>query len=134
MDKSTEISVLDDELITHEVVETWSLDSLKDYCRRRGYKVTGAKKELVSRVYFMYNDPDKYPELPDAKQQEASRKKDYRNLFEARETTQDPFKIKVWKNEKEGIANWPPVSYVDIDCFIRQNDSVGLPKEAMVNW
>lgn len=120
------------DLITHEEVEMWSLEALKDYCRRRGYKVTGSKKELVSRVYFLYNNET--PEQPGAKEKEVTMKKDYRSLFKMRGEAPDPFKITSWIDEKEGIKNWPPVSYVDIHWHMCKNNSVGLSKEAMTAY
>lgn len=121
-----------DDLITHEEVEHWSTEALKDFCRKRGYKVTGLKKELVSRVYFLYNH--QVPEEPDAKQQEASRKKDYKSLVNFKYPATDPFSLKRWVGEKDGLKNWPPVTYIDIHWFLRRNGSVGLTDEHLTAY
>ena len=63
-----------EDLITCEEVESWSVDALKEYGRKRNYKVSGSK-ELVARVYVLFNN--NVPEEPAAKEQEASNKRDY---------------------------------------------------------
>ena len=59
-----------------------SIDALNNFCRKRGYKVTGSKKELMARVYVLYNIS--VSEQRGAKQQEASRKADYKSLVNCR--------------------------------------------------
>ena len=118
--------------ITYEEVESWSVDALKDYCKRRDYKVTGTKKELVARVYVLYNDG--VEEVPGAREQELSRAKDYKALFSATHASPDPLKLTSWANEQSGIHSWPPVTYVDIDMFMRRNGSVGLSSEGLTAY
>jgi hypothetical protein len=120
------------DLITHEEVEHWSVEALKDYCRNRGYKVTWSKKELVSRVYFLYNN--QVPEQQTIKQQELSRKKDYKELVSSRYPTPDPANIKKWTSEKEGVKLWPPVTYIDIHWFLKNNGSTGLSQEDLTAY
>ena len=72
----------EEDIISLEEVQTWSLDALKDFCKKRGYKVTGSKKELMARVYVLYNIS--VSEQRGAKQQEASRKADYKSLVNCR--------------------------------------------------
>ena len=35
--------IVDSDLITLDEVRTWTVDALKDYCRKRGFKVSGSK-------------------------------------------------------------------------------------------
>lgn len=121
-----------EDIISHDVVETWNVDALKDYCRRRGYKVTGSKKELVSRVYFLYNS--RISEEPGAKQREASRKKDYKELVNASCLAPDPNTLKKWTDEKSGIKLWPPITYIDIHMFFKKNGGLGLSKEELTAY
>ena len=109
-----EISAQND-LISHDEVLTWSVEALKDYCRKRGYKVSGSKNELAARVYFLYNNNT--AEEPGAKEQEASRKKDYKSLVNVKFASPDPFSLKKWINEKDGIKHWPSITYIDIHWF-----------------
>ena len=108
------MSNLEEDIITHEEVEMWSLEALREYCRHRGYKVTGSKKDLVSRVYFLYNE--KVPVEPGIKEQEISKKYNYKEIYLMK------FKMKVWISEQEGIKHWPPVTYIDIDIFLKDKE------------
>jgi hypothetical protein len=65
-------NIFDDDLMTHTEVETWSTEALKAYCRKRELKCRGSRKELVSRVYTLYNA--EVPEVPAAKEQGLSKK------------------------------------------------------------
>ena len=124
---------LENDIISHEEVETWNLEALKDFCRCRGYKVTGSKKDLVSRVYFLYNNC--VPEKPGAKEEESTRKRDYQSIFRHRISAPDPYKLKnTWVGEEKGLTKWPPVSYVDIDWFLRKANNAGLSKEALTAY
>ena len=93
------------DLISYEEVETWSIDALKEYCRKRSFKVSGSKKELIARVYVLY--PNNAPEEADAKEQEASNRREYKSLFMCRIPAPDPHQLKTWMGEKEGMSLWP---------------------------
>ena len=101
--------------VTHSEIEMWSVDSLKDYCRGRGYKVSGSKKELVSRAYVLAND--NIPEIEDKREKELSRKKYYKGLYTKGLPSSDPVKLKNWIDETNGLRLRPPVSYLDIHCL-----------------
>lgn len=126
------MSASDSDLISHEMVESWTIEALKEFCKLRGYKCTGTKKELVSRVYFLYNNQT--PELPGTKEVEMSKKKDYQKLHNMFHSSPDPLKLQKWISEQEGMRSWPAISYVDIDWFMRQNGSVGLTREVMTAY
>lgn len=120
------------DLISYEEVETWSIDALKEYCRKRSFKVSGSKKELIALVYVLYNN--NVPEEADAKEQEASNRRDYKSLFMCGIPAPDPHRLKTWMGEKEGMSLWPPISYVDIEMFMQKNGSVGLSSEGLTAY
>ena len=124
-------NIFENNLIRMDEVKTWSTDSLKEYCRKRGYKVSGTKSELCARVYFLYNDST--PEVPTLKEQETSRKLDYKSILQAGTPTPDPKKLKKWISEKEGIHMWPPVSYNEIVKFISKHGH-SLSGEALTSY
>ena len=121
-----------EDLITYEQVESWTVDALKEYCRKRNFKVSGSKKELVARVYVLFNNS--VPEEPEAKEQEASNKRDYKSLFTCDPTAPDPHKLKAWIGEKDGIRFWPAITYVDIDLYMKKKNSVGLTTEGLTAY
>lgn len=125
-------TVEEQDKISLEEVETWNIESLKDYCRKRNFKVTGSKKELVARVYVLYNNG--VEEEPTAKEQEISKKKDYRAIYMQTVAAPDPLKLEKWLNEKEGMKFWPPITYVDIDLYMKQKGSVGLSSEGLTAY
>ena len=121
-----------EDLISLAEVETWDTEALKDYCRRRGYKVSGSRKELTSRVYFLYNND--IHEEPGAKEQEASRRKDYQILVNVKYPATDPNKLKRWIDEKQGMKHWPPISFMDIHWFLKSHGSAGLSREDLTAY
>jgi hypothetical protein len=48
MDIAEKDKMTESERITYEEVETWSVEALKDFCRKRNFNVTGSKKVLVA--------------------------------------------------------------------------------------
>ena len=104
------------DLISLTEVETWHTDALKDYCRRRGFKCSGNRRELCSRVYTLYNA--KIQEIPDLREQEISKKQDYMTLFRIGCPAPDPNKLKSWLGEDDAMTKWPPISYFEIHKFI----------------
>ena len=42
-------------LITLTEVRTCTVVALKDYCRKRGFKISGSKDELIAPVYCLYS-------------------------------------------------------------------------------
>lgn len=118
--------------VSIEDFEMWSLDALKDYCRKRCFKVSGSKKELVARVYVLCSS--NVPEQPSARDEEASNKRDYKTLHMAAIPAPDPHKLQKWVGEKDGIRCWPPITYVDIDVYMRKHGSVGLTTEGLTAY
>ena len=124
-------NIVEDDLISLEHVETWDSDALKEYCQRRGYKVSGTRRELCSRVYFLYNQ--NAPELENVAAVEASKKRNYADLHNFGSTATDPFKLKAWGNEQEGMSKRPPISIVDIVIFVEKFGH-SLSSEALTSY
>lgn len=76
---ATASQIINYDLISLEEVKLWSINALKEYCRRRGYKVTGTKEELCARVYFLYNNQT--PENPTAAEELENCKQDYKAIY-----------------------------------------------------
>ena len=121
----------DNDLITLSEVKMWDTSALKEFCRKRGYKVSGSREELCARVYVLYNN--QVAEEPEAKQQEASRRSDYKTIYGTGPVTGDPMRLKKWLTEKEGLAQWPPVSYVEIVKFISRKGH-SLSADALTSY
>ena len=115
----SEAELFQDDLIRMDEVQTWATESLKDYCKKRGYKVSGTRSELCARVYFLYNN--KTPEVPTLKDQERSKKNDYQALLNYGTRASDPFELKTWIGEQQGIQKWPLISYNEIVKFITRH-------------
>lgn len=120
------------DIISLDEVDMWTTDSLKDFCRRRGHKVSGTKSELRARVYCLYNQ--QIPEDPTAAEQILSKKQDYKQLYSAGPGYDvDPARLKLWLSEKEGMSQWPPTNYVDMVKFIQKN-GCSFSKAALTSY
>lgn len=127
-----ETNLVENDLITLDEVKLWKLDALKDYCKKRGYKVTGTREELCARVYFLYNKET--PEDPTAAQVERAQKHDYKKLYsEGPGAISNPDRLKKWIPEKDSMKHWPPISYIDICSFV-QRHGCSLSKEVMTSY
>lgn len=124
-------TTIDSDLISLEEVNMWSTDALKEFCRKRGYKVSGTRAELCSRVYVLYNNPT--PEEPGAKEIEASRRTDYKKIYQTGSTSTDPLKLSKWISEKDGMKMWPPVSFVEVVKFINKHGH-SLASETLTSY
>lgn len=77
--------------------------------------------ELSARAYFVYNEPEKYPELPGAAELEQSRLQEYNKLCNATVKSPDPNTLTGWITEVESVRYWPPVTSIHIVDFILSN-------------
>ena len=131
-DITTDSPDVQEDLISLDEINMWSIDAMKEFCRIRDFKVSGTKKELAARVYTLYNCG--VTEKPSAKEMEASRRIDYKSLLNSEHPTQDPFKLSKWLGEKAGMKLWPPINCVDIDWFLKTNNGVGLTREGLSSY
>lgn len=123
---------VEDDLISLNEIKMWTVDALKDYCKKRSYKVSGTLEELQARVYVLYNK--RVPVDPTAAEEARAIKSDYKKLYEEGPGySANPERLQAWINEKNSINSWPPVSYVDICKFI-QKKGCSLTKEALSTY
>jgi len=109
-------NMFEESLISLDEVKTWDIEALREFLRKPGRKVSGTKAELCAQVFVLYND--QVPETPGAREEEAARKAEYKQICSAGPKTIDPTRLKKWSGEKEGMAYWPPISYIEIVKFI----------------
>lgn len=125
-------NLLQHDLISLAEVKLWNVEALKDYCKKRSYKVSGTKEELCARVYFLYNK--EVPEDPTVAEELKSRKLDYKSIYSTGSGYfVDPDRLKKWQTEKESMSKWPPVSYIEISRYI-QLKGCSITKEALTSY
>ena len=90
----------------------------------RGYKVSGTVVELQqARVRFLYNQ--QVPENPSRVEELFAIKKDYKEIYsEGPGSAVDSNRLKTCVDEKEGMPQRPPTSYVDIINFMQKGCSL----------
>ena len=122
-------TIVDSDLITLEEVKIWTVEALKDFCRKRGFKVSGSKEELAARVYCLYNQ--QVPENPSAAEELLANKRDYQDIYkEGPGTPNDPARLKAWHGEKEAMSKWPRTNFVDLGLFLNKK-GCSLNKEVL---
>jgi len=114
-----------------EDFERWRVDTLKDFCRKRGYNVTGkCKKELVSLAYVL--TLQNAPLLLSKTEEQQAAKQDYESLLQiyvdgSKVTIPDPLKLSSdWESEKEAASKWPPCLWMDISNYLLDHDERNL--------
>ena len=121
--------IVDSDLITLDEVRTWTVDALKDYCRKRGFKISGSKDELMALVYCLYNQ--QVPENPSAAEELLANKRDYQDIYkEGPGTSVDPARLNKWLGEKDGMSKWPGTNFVDLGLFLNKK-GCSLNKEVL---
>ena len=56
MDLVEKASIFKKQNISLEEIQTWSTDTLKDYCQNRACNIPDSGLELYVRVYYLYNN------------------------------------------------------------------------------
>ena len=96
------------------MISKMKVEELKIYLKLRGLKVSGTKKELISRV-FVAGENDVQPILSAIEVEDDLRKSYEKKLIIDGKTIPDPMKIPGgWMEEDEGITFWPMVTSMDI--------------------
>lgn len=116
MSSETEVSY------SYEEIETWKVDALKLYCRRRNLKVSGSKRELVARVFAA--SEMKIQVQPTSEELVARTESEKAKLLKTSEGTNlpDPSSLKDgWQDEKSGITSWPPTNLSDITIYLMED-------------
>lgn len=133
MNMDSDMDIVREELISMDEVKTWSIEALKDFCRKRGFRCTGSKQDLIARVYVLFNEPT-IKEIPGAKEQETSRKQDYKTIVNAGLKAPDPLKItNGWIGTDNGLKLWPPLSIVELSMFLIKN-GVTLTNDTLTSY
>ena len=97
-----------------EMISKMKVEELKIYLKLRGLKVSGTKKELISRV-FVAGENDVQPILSAIEVEDDLRKSYEKKLIIDGKTIPDPRKIPGgWTEENEGITFWPMVTSMGI--------------------
>lgn len=110
---------LTDEALPFNKVQEWRVPALKLYCRKRGLKVSGAKEELVARVFTAMEM--KIPIQPTAEERIATTVSEKARLLDLGNgaSLPDPASLtKDWLGEKDGITSWPPLFLCDITVYL----------------
>ena len=102
----------------YDLINKMKCDELKHYLRLRSLKVSGKKVELVARVFAASENNVKT--IKTAEEVEIEFKEEYLSKLLIDDVfIPDRFKLnKDWLSEKEGIVNWPSITYGDIFNFI----------------
>lgn len=106
------------EELTYEEVQTWHVDALKLYCRKRSLKVSGIKNELVAHVFAA--SEMRIPVQPTHEDRVATTNKEKALLLELKSgaSLPDPSTLNDWLRESDGITSWPPIFLSDITVFL----------------
>ena len=100
-------------------VNTWNVDALRLFCRKRNLKVSGNKAELVARVFAASEMG--IPVQPSANELITRTETEKARLLIAPDKTQmpDPLSLKDnWLCESDGLTSWPPIFLSDITVFL----------------
>ena len=110
------------------MIQTWSVDALKDFLRLRAISTTGTKDMLVARTFFAYEQ--NLPILEDAKQQDVTRAHEYQELLKTEQgKLLDPLYdlTDSWLKDSDVYLNVPKVS---IDNVVTYLNSKGVQTSA----
>ncbi|XP_074612144.1 uncharacterized protein LOC141866531 [Acropora palmata] len=100
-------------------VNTWNVDALRLFCRKRNLKVSGNKAELDARVFAASEMG--IPVQPSANELITRTETEKARLLIAPDKTQmpDPLSLKDnWLCESDGLTSWPPIFLSDITVFL----------------
>ncbi|XP_066023281.1 uncharacterized protein [Pocillopora verrucosa] len=102
-----------------EEVNTWKVDALKLFCRKRNLKTSGAKAELVARVFATSEMGIQVQ--ASAKELMCITESERAKLLFTPEGSKlpDPLGLKDgWIDEKDGLTSWPPIFLSDITKYL----------------
>lgn len=108
--------------LSYEEVQTWRVDALKTYCRKRNLKVAGSKTELVARVFAASEMG--IPVQPTAEELFVRMEAEKAKLLQAPDNIMlpDPLSLQDgWLRENNGITLWPPIFLSDITLYLMED-------------
>ena len=104
-------------------VNTWNVDALRLFCRKRQLEASGNKAELLARVFAASEMG--IPVHPSANEQITRTETEKAKLLIAPDKTQmpDPLSLKDnWLRESDDLTSWPPIFLSDITVFLIKED------------
>ena len=114
-----------------EYFERCKVDVLKEFCKKRGYSVTGKrKKELVALAWAL--SFQKAPIVLTKQQEREVVNLDYQSLLAIdvdgfQMTIPDPLDLtEGWESESTAANKWPPCMYIDINKYLIRKDEQNL--------
>lgn len=118
--------------MSYDLFTYWSVAALQDYCRDRGYPITGTIKELAAMAYTAYRT--KAPVQMTAVEKTKLAKKQYYDKLRlpSGETIPDPLVLDSgWEGEASGMYKWPKITHGDIVTYL--NGKSGLDAKDTLN-
>ena len=101
-------------------ISKMKVEELKSYLRARGLKISGRKQELVARV-FAAKENNVRP-IKTAQEIEMEIMQEYKDKLVVNDyIIPDPFCLKGWLSEEDGISFWPSILYPDIFNYLAFN-------------
>ena len=105
------------QLLTLAEVQSWKMEALKDYCRKRNLKVSVGKLEHVARIFAASEMGIQIQ--PTAQELIAKASFEKSKLLEKPNITlPDPFNLNSgWLKEKDGLTSWLTIFLSDLTVF-----------------
>ena len=109
------------EQLSFDEINTWRMDALKHFLKKRGLKVSGRKEELVFRVFAAAEQ--NMPVSLDAASRVAQTQRERESLLKTPEgVLPDPSELyNGWIGELNGMTKWPPILFSDITLYIMRD-------------
>ena len=108
--------------LSYEEVQSWCIDALKTYCRKRNLKVAGSKTELVAHVFAASEMG--IPVQPTAEELVVRMEAEKAKLLQAPDNIMlpaPPSPQDGWLRENNGITLWPPLLLSDIILYLMED-------------
>jgi len=107
--------------LTLEIVETWTVEALKQFERKRGRPVSGSKKVLAARAYVAWEL--KVAVLPTLEVQKLEHTRQLLQTSDGVMPHSDTLTAG-WLDEDQGMSLWPPTMIQDIAVFLDRHAPV----------
>ena len=109
------------EQLSFDEINTWRMDALKHFLKKRGLKVSGRKEELVARVFAAAEQ--NMPVCLDAASRVAQTQRERESLLKTPEgVLPDPSELhNGWIGELNGLTKWLPILLSDLTLYIMKD-------------
>ena len=119
------------EQLSFDEINSWRMDPLKHFLKKRGLKVSGKEEELVALVFAAAEQ--NVPVCLDAASRVAYMQCERESLLKTPEgVLPDPSELhNGWIGELNGMTKWPPILLSDITLYIMKDhpwDDISLQK------